>query len=47
MRSITMSLPVRNLRVSEAFFAELGFTFSPGRSGPDTGATGAGGDLGL
>lgn len=36
MRSITVSLPVRNLRVSTAFFAELGFTFSPELSGPDT-----------
>lgn len=35
MRSITMSLPVRNLEVSKAFFAELGFTFSPDLSGPD------------
>lgn len=35
MRSITVSLPVRNLRVSAAFFAELGFTFSLERSGPD------------
>lgn len=36
MRSITVSLPVRNLRVSAAFFAELGFTSSPEPSGPDT-----------
>ena len=36
MRSITVSLPVRNLKVSAAFFAELGFTFSPELSGPDT-----------
>lgn len=36
MRSITVSLPVRNLRVSEGFFTELGFTFTPELSGPDT-----------
>ena len=36
MRSITVSLPVRNLRVSAAFFAELGFTVSPELSGPGT-----------
>jgi predicted lactoylglutathione lyase len=36
MRSITVSLPVRNLKVSAAFFAELGFTVSPERSGPGT-----------
>lgn len=35
MRSITMSLPVRNVQVSKAFFAELGFIFSPYTSGPD------------
>jgi hypothetical protein len=32
MRTISVSLPVRNLQVSKAFFAELGFTFSPERS---------------
>lgn len=36
VRSVMVSLPVRNLRVSAAFFAELGFTFSPGDSGPGT-----------
>lgn len=36
MRSITVSLPVRNVKVSAAFFAGLGFTFSPELSGPDT-----------
>lgn len=36
MRSITVSLPVRNLKVSVAFFAELGFTFSPEPSAPGT-----------
>ena len=36
MRSITVSLPVRNLKVSAAFFAELGFTVSPELSGPGT-----------
>lgn len=30
MNPITMSLPVRNLAVSRAFFAELGFRLSPG-----------------
>lgn len=35
MRSIYVNLPVRNLKVSTAFFAELGFTFSPELSGPD------------
>lgn len=36
MRSILVSLPVRNVRVSTAFFTELGFTFSPELSGPDS-----------
>ncbi len=36
MRWITVTLPVGNLKVSTAFFAELGFTFSPELSGPDT-----------
>lgn len=36
MRSIVVSLPVGNLKVSEAFFAGLGFTFSPGGSLPGT-----------
>lgn len=36
MRSIMVSLPVRNLKVSAAFFAELGFMFSPELSGPGT-----------
>ena len=31
-----MSLPVRNLNVTRAFFAELGFRFSPGSSGADS-----------
>jgi predicted lactoylglutathione lyase len=30
-----MSLPVRNLKAFKAFFAELGFTFSPDPCGPD------------
>lgn len=30
MRSIQVTLPVRNLKVSAAFFAELGFTVSDG-----------------
>ena len=29
MRMISVRLPVRNLQVSKAFFAELGFTFNP------------------
>ena len=29
MPSIMLSLPVRNLAVSQAFFTELGLTFSP------------------
>lgn len=36
MRSITVTLPVGNPRVSAAFFAELGFTVGLGASGPDT-----------
>ncbi len=36
MRSVMVNLPVRNLRVSAAFFAELGFMPSPGACGPDT-----------
>lgn len=36
MRWIMVTLPVSNLKVSAAFFAELGFTFSPELSGPDT-----------
>jgi hypothetical protein len=34
VRSVTVTLPVRNLRVSTAFFAELGFTSSQGISAP-------------
>ncbi len=34
MPSIMLSMPVRNLVVSRAFFAELGFMFSPELSGP-------------
>ncbi len=29
VNSVTVSLPVRNVKVSKAFFAELGFRFSP------------------
>jgi predicted lactoylglutathione lyase len=29
MRSMFVNLPVRNLKASKAFFAELGFTFDP------------------
>jgi len=29
MRTIVVNLPVRKLEASEAFFAELGFTFNP------------------
>ncbi len=36
MRTICVSLPVRNLAVSKAFFAELGFTFSRECSGEGT-----------
>jgi len=36
MRTIRVSLPVRSLQVSKAFFAELGFTFSPEPSGGQT-----------
>ena len=36
MRSITMSLPVRNPGVSRWFFTELGFSFCPEMSGPDS-----------
>jgi hypothetical protein len=36
MRTICLTLPVRNLQVSKAFFAELGFTFSPAPAGADT-----------
>ena len=36
MRTISVRLPVRNLQVSKAFFAELGFTFSPELSGEET-----------
>lgn len=36
MRTIRVSLPVRNLQVSKAFFAELGFTFSPEPAGGQT-----------
>ena len=36
MRTICVSLPVRNLQVSRAFYAELGFTFSPELSGDET-----------
>lgn len=36
MQSITVTLPVRNLRISLAFFAELGFTAQPELSGPDS-----------
>jgi uncharacterized protein len=35
MRTISVSLPVRNLQVSKAFFAELGFTLSAEASGDD------------
>jgi predicted lactoylglutathione lyase len=36
MNPITMSLPVRNLAVSRAFFAELGFRFAPGPPDADS-----------
>lgn len=36
MPSITVTLPVRNLRVSAAFYAGLGFALSPEASAPDT-----------
>lgn len=36
MNPITMSLPVRNLAVSRAFFAELGFRFSSGPADADS-----------
>lgn len=36
MRMISVRLPVRNLQVSKAFFAELGFTFNPELSGEET-----------
>jgi uncharacterized protein len=36
MRTIHFSLPVRDLQTSRAFFADLGFTFSPERSGCET-----------
>jgi uncharacterized protein len=35
MRTISMSLPVRNLQVPKAFFAELVFTVSAEASGDD------------
>lgn len=34
MRAIMVSLQVRNLEVSKAFFARLGFAFSPELTGP-------------
>lgn len=36
MRTISLSLPVSNLQVFKAFFAELGFTFSLELSGDET-----------
>lgn len=36
MHSITISMPVRNLRVSMAFFSQLGLAFGPEPSGPDS-----------
>jgi uncharacterized protein len=36
MRTINISLSVRNLPRSTAFFADLGFTFSPERPGRET-----------
>ena len=36
MRTIHVSMPVRNLQVSRAFFADLGFTFSAELSGGET-----------
>jgi predicted lactoylglutathione lyase len=40
-----MSLPVRNLRVTKAFFAELGFRFSPELSGADSACLVVGGSV--
>lgn len=47
MHSIALSLPVKNLEVSKAFFARLGFGFRPEESGPGSACLTAGANVRL